>query len=91
MNSAADYPHSSLKYTPFSTQLCSHLPEKIMGMISFLHEYESPIDPGRLFKALIIDSCNLCPKLLPQSIKSIDIIEGDGGVGSIKQVNFAQG
>ncbi|KAG2697541.1 hypothetical protein I3843_07G110800 [Carya illinoinensis] len=62
-----------------------------MGVISFLQEFESPVDPDRLFKALILDSCNLCPKLLPQHIKSIDIIEGDGGVGSIKQINFAQG
>ena len=62
-----------------------------MGVISFAQEYESPIDPGRLFKALIVDSHNLCPKLMSQSINSIEIIEGDGDVGSIKQINFAQG
>ncbi|KAM3687913.1 hypothetical protein ACB098_10G113300 [Castanea mollissima] len=62
-----------------------------MGVISFAQEYESPVDPGRLFKALIVDSHNLCPKLMPQSINSIEIIDGDGDVGSIKQINFAQG
>lgn len=62
-----------------------------MGVISFAQEYESPIDPGRLFRALIVDSHNLCPKLMSQSINSIEIIDGDGEVGSIKQINFSQG
>ncbi|KAL6339948.1 hypothetical protein AAG906_035039 [Vitis piasezkii] len=62
-----------------------------MGVVSFAQESESPVAPGRLFKALILDSHNLCPKLMPQSIKSIDIIQGDGGVGTIKQTNFTRG
>ncbi|KAJ9696580.1 hypothetical protein PVL29_008681 [Vitis rotundifolia] len=43
-----------------------------------------------MFKALIVDSHNLVPKLMP-SIKSIEFVEGDGGVGSIKQTNFPEG
>ena len=62
-----------------------------MGVVSFAQESESPVAPGRLFKALILDSHNLCPKLMPQWIKSIDIIQGDGGVGTIKQTNFTRG
>ncbi|RVW59984.1 Pathogenesis-related protein STH-2 [Vitis vinifera] len=61
-----------------------------MGVVSFAQESESPVAPGRLFKALILDSHNLCPKLMPQWIKSIDIIQGDGGVGTIKQTNFTR-
>ncbi|KAA8548980.1 hypothetical protein F0562_000664 [Nyssa sinensis] len=44
-----------------------------------------------MFKALILDSHILVPKLMPQSIKSIEFIEGDGSVGSIKQTNFTDG
>lgn len=62
-----------------------------MGLVSFAQEIESPIAPGRLFKALILDYHNLFTKLKPQSIISMDIIQGDGGVGTIKQINFTQG
>ncbi|XP_031398239.1 major allergen Pru ar 1-like isoform X2 [Punica granatum] len=44
-----------------------------------------------MFRALILDSHNLIPKIAPQGIKSIEFVEGDGGVGSIKQTNFSDG
>ncbi|CAA6669126.1 unnamed protein product [Spirodela intermedia] len=55
---------------------------------SFTQEIESPIAPARLWKAGILDADVLLPKLLPEVIASVDIIEGDGGVGTIKQCNF---
>ncbi|KAI3469332.1 hypothetical protein Pfo_025995 [Paulownia fortunei] len=61
-----------------------------MGVTSINQEFTSPVAPGRLFKALILESHNLIPKLLPQSIKSVDILQGDGGAGSIEQVNFTE-
>ncbi|XP_031396037.1 major allergen Pru ar 1-like [Punica granatum] len=61
-----------------------------MGVFTFSDEFTSPIPPARLFKALIVDSHNLIPKLMPQAVKSIDII-GDGGAGSIRQINFTEG
>ncbi|CAN6558741.1 unnamed protein product [Malus baccata var. baccata] len=61
-----------------------------MSSISSRQEFTSPVAADRLFKALIIDSDNLIPKLMAQVIKSIEIIHGDGGVGSIKQINFAE-
>ncbi|MFS7989949.1 putative Bet v I/Major latex protein [Helianthus anomalus] len=39
----------------------------------------------------ILDSHTLMPKLLPDAIKSIKFIKGDGGAGSIKRINFARG
>ncbi|XP_060210699.1 major allergen Pru ar 1-like [Lycium barbarum] len=51
----------------------------------------SPIPPSRIFKASIIDSHNLIPKLLPQAIKRVEFVQGDGGVGSVKQINLAEG
>ena len=62
-----------------------------MGLVSFAQENESPISASRLFKALVLDYHNLYKKLMPESIISTEIIQGDGGVGSIKQINFIQG
>ncbi|XP_024638431.1 uncharacterized protein [Medicago truncatula] len=62
-----------------------------MGVTTFTHEYSSTVAPSRMFTALIIDSRNLIPKLLPQFVKDVNIIEGDGGAGSIEQVNFNEG
>ncbi|MFS7989954.1 putative START-like domain superfamily protein [Helianthus anomalus] len=47
--------------------------------------------PARIFKASILDSHTLMPKLLPDAIKSIEFIKGDGGARSIKQINFSGG
>ncbi|XP_015573307.1 major allergen Pru ar 1 [Ricinus communis] len=62
-----------------------------MGVFTYSDEYTSPVPPARLFKALILDSNNLIPKLMPQIVKSIEFVQGDGGVGSIKQINFQEG
>ncbi|XP_010028226.2 pathogenesis-related protein STH-21 [Eucalyptus grandis] len=62
-----------------------------MAVTSYTQEFITPIAPSRMFKALILDSHNLMPKIVPQGIKSIEFIEGDGGAGSIKQTNFAEG
>ncbi|KAA8527669.1 hypothetical protein F0562_035456 [Nyssa sinensis] len=47
-----------------------------MGVITFTDEQTSSIPPARIFKATILDSHNLIPKLMPQAIKSIEIIQG---------------
>ncbi|KAA8536502.1 hypothetical protein F0562_028980 [Nyssa sinensis] len=44
-----------------------------------------------MYKALILDSHNFIPKIMPQSIKSIEFVQGNGGVGSIEQTNFNEG
>ncbi|XWS38987.1 hypothetical protein CRYUN_Cryun18bG0011200 [Craigia yunnanensis] len=62
-----------------------------MGVTTYSDEYTSPIPPARLFKALIVDSHNLIPKLMPLAVQRIEITEGDGGAGSIRQINFAEG
>nr|XP_011463622.1 PREDICTED: major allergen Pru ar 1-like [Fragaria vesca subsp. vesca] len=62
-----------------------------MGVTTYTDEYTSPIPPCRLFKALVLDADILVPKLMPDALKSIDTIQGDGRAGSIKQINFAEG
>ncbi|CAL5352260.1 unnamed protein product [Camellia sinensis] len=62
-----------------------------MGVTTYTQEFTTSVAANRMFKALMLDSHNLIPKLLPQSIKSIEYIQGDGGAGSIKQTNFPEG
>lgn len=62
-----------------------------MGVTSFTQEFECEVPAARMFNALIVDSHNLIPKLMPQGIKSVDLVQGDGGAGTIKQINFAEG
>ncbi|ONI00552.1 hypothetical protein PRUPE_6G094400 [Prunus persica] len=52
-----------------------------MGVFTYADESTSVIPPPRLFKALIA----------PQSVKSAEIVEGDGGVGTIKKISFGEG
>ncbi|KAL8484915.1 hypothetical protein ACS0TY_027279 [Phlomoides rotata] len=61
-----------------------------MGVIKITQEFTSPIARDRVFKAVVLESNILLPKLLPQFFKSIDLLKGDGGVGSVEQVNFTE-
>ena len=49
---------------------------------------ESPVSAPRLFRAAILDWHNLGPKLVPEIIASGTGESGDGGVGSVRQLNF---
>ena len=62
-----------------------------MGVITYESEVSSPIPPARLFKAYVLDADNLIPKISPHTIKSTEIIEGNGGPGTIKKVTFHEG
>lgn len=62
-----------------------------MAVLTYTDEYTSPIPPARAFKASILDADNLIPKLMPEAFKSIEVLQGDGSAGTIKQINFAEG
>ncbi|KAG6664224.1 major allergen Pru ar 1-like [Carya illinoinensis] len=62
-----------------------------MGVFTYETEYTSVIPPAKLFKAFILDSDNLIPKVVPQAIKTSEIIEGNGGPGTIKKITFGEG
>ncbi|XP_016513152.2 pathogenesis-related protein STH-2 [Nicotiana tabacum] len=62
-----------------------------MGVTTYTHEASTTVAPTRLFKALVLDSENLVPKLMPQVVKNIEIVVGDGDAGSIKKMNFVEG
>ncbi|KAK9933879.1 hypothetical protein M0R45_021052 [Rubus argutus] len=62
-----------------------------MGVFTYETEYTSVIPPPKLFKAFVLDADNLIPKIAPQAVKSAEIIEGDGGVGTIKKIHLGEG
>ncbi|XP_019181544.1 PREDICTED: pathogenesis-related protein STH-2-like [Ipomoea nil] len=63
-----------------------------MGVATYTHEVATSVAAPRMFKALYVDSDNLLPKVMPQIIKSIEIVHGNGsGAGTIKKMNFHEG
>ncbi|MCL7049010.1 hypothetical protein MKW94_005626 [Papaver nudicaule] len=61
-----------------------------MPAITFNDEFVYPVAPHRLFHGLFVDAHNLMPKIMPV-VKSVDFVSGDGGPGSVQQVNFVDG
>ncbi|KAL2603910.1 hypothetical protein AAZV13_09G038200 [Glycine max] len=61
------------------------------GFFTFTDEFTSTVQPGRLFKALVLDAPNLIPKLMPEAIKNIQLVEGNGGPGSIQEITIVEG
>ncbi|KAF7813544.1 class-10 pathogenesis-related protein 1-like [Senna tora] len=61
-----------------------------MGVFTASEENISTIAPARLFKALVFDGDNLIPKVI-EAIQSVEIIEGNGGPGTIKKLTHLEG
>ncbi|XP_022760630.1 major allergen Pru ar 1-like [Durio zibethinus] len=61
-----------------------------MGVVTHEFEVISPLPPTKVFKAFVLDFDNLFPKVVPHAVKSIELLEGDGGPGSIKKITFAE-
>ncbi|GAV64181.1 Bet_v_1 domain-containing protein [Cephalotus follicularis] len=62
-----------------------------MGVVTYKSEVPSVIPPARLFNAFVLDADDLLIKVAPNAFKSIELIEGDGGPGSIKKTTFHEG
>ncbi|XP_071723799.1 major strawberry allergen Fra a 1.05-like [Rutidosis leptorrhynchoides] len=62
-----------------------------MGVFTYENETTTPIAPTRMFNALAVETDKLSIKVAPHIIKSTEIIEGDGGVGTIKKITFQEG
>ncbi|NP_001351690.1 disease resistance response protein DRRG49-C [Cicer arietinum] len=60
-----------------------------MGVFSFEDEATSIVAPATLYKALVTDADNLTPKVI-DAIKSVEIVEGNGGPGTIKKFTFVE-
>ncbi|KAB1213902.1 Major allergen Pru av 1 [Morella rubra] len=62
-----------------------------MGVFTYETESTSVIPSAKLFKAFVLDADNLIPKVAPQAIKTSEIVEGNGGPGTIKKITFCEG
>ncbi|XP_020271928.1 pathogenesis-related protein 1-like [Asparagus officinalis] len=59
-----------------------------MSSGTWSREVECLVSAGRLFKAAILDWHNLGPEIAPGVIVRANLVSGDGGVGSIRELNF---
>ncbi|PIM98485.1 hypothetical protein CDL12_29038 [Handroanthus impetiginosus] len=62
-----------------------------MGAITYDMEIPSSVPAAKMFKALVLDADTLIPKIMPQAIKNVEILEGDGSVGTVKLIHFGDG
>uniref|UniRef100_A0A6N2NDU7 Bet v I/Major latex protein domain-containing protein n=1 Tax=Salix viminalis TaxID=40686 RepID=A0A6N2NDU7_SALVM len=62
-----------------------------MGVITLEKEFVVAVSPAKLFKAYCLDADTLLPKILPEHIKSSEIVEGNGGPGTIIKITFTEG
>lgn len=62
-----------------------------MGVQKTQAEAPSSVPAEKLYKGSFLDMDTVVPKAYPQGIKSIKIIEGDGGVGTIKHITLGDG
>ncbi|BAT73961.1 hypothetical protein VIGAN_01153800 [Vigna angularis var. angularis] len=60
-----------------------------MAVFTFEDETTSPVAPATLYKALVKDADNIVPKAV-DSFKSVEIVEGNGGPGTIKKISFLE-
>ncbi|OMO98560.1 hypothetical protein COLO4_13812 [Corchorus olitorius] len=62
-----------------------------MGIVHYEMEVTTSIPPARMFKAFVLEADTLIPKIVPGAIQHVELVEGDGGVGSIKKLTFGEG
>ncbi|KDP35160.1 hypothetical protein JCGZ_10694 [Jatropha curcas] len=55
------------------------------------HKLATPIPAAKLFKAIVTDGHSVLPKTLPQVFKNFEILEGNGGPGTIRKITYAEG
>lgn len=60
-----------------------------MGAFTFDMEVATQISPAKMFKAFVLDAEKLIVKVLPQAIKSVATLEGNGGPGTIRLISSA--
>ncbi|XP_071702701.1 root allergen protein-like [Rutidosis leptorrhynchoides] len=61
-----------------------------MAVVTVEMEFTSPLPAPKLFN-VYSDFDNIATKVEPETYKSINIIQGDGGVGSIRSTTYADG
>nr|QLB38128.1 pathogenesis-related protein 10 [Anacardium occidentale] len=62
-----------------------------MGFACGEFEIESVLPAAKMFQASVLDADQLFPKIMFQAIKSAELLQGDGGAGSIRKVKLVEG
>nr|QLB38126.1 pathogenesis-related protein 10 [Anacardium occidentale] len=57
-----------------------------MAVITDQLEVACTLPADKMFKGFVLDADDVFPKVMPQAIKSAELISGDGGAGSIRKV-----
>lgn len=60
-----------------------------MGVVTYESEETYAVPPARMFNALASD--NLPSKIFPDVVKNVEVLEGNGGPGSIKKFTTVEG
>ncbi|KAL1832572.1 hypothetical protein ACET3Z_002223 [Daucus carota] len=62
-----------------------------MGVVTRTAEARSSkMTAAQLYKNMFIDMDKVMPKILPQIFKSVRLVEGDGGVGTVKEITYGE-
>ncbi|XP_058760817.1 ABA-responsive protein ABR18-like [Vicia villosa] len=61
-----------------------------MGVFTYENDTTSTVAPAKLFKAVVHDADVIVPKVV-DSIKTVEIVEGNGGPGTVKKITFVEG
>ncbi|KAL5065480.1 hypothetical protein RYX36_027217 [Vicia faba] len=61
-----------------------------MGVFTYENDTTSTVPPAKLFKAVVHDADVIVPKIV-DSIKTVEIVEGNGGPGTVKKITFVEG
>lgn len=62
-----------------------------MGIQKTEVEVTSTVPADKLFKGLLVDIDTVLPKAFPPAMKGVEILEGDGGVGTVKLITLGEG
>ncbi|GMN63423.1 hypothetical protein TIFTF001_032495 [Ficus carica] len=62
-----------------------------MGVYTTEHEITSTVSPTRVFKGFLLDADSVIAKVAPHAINQVEILEGNGGPGTIKKVTLGEG
>ncbi|KAL1832574.1 hypothetical protein ACET3Z_002225 [Daucus carota] len=61
-----------------------------MGVQKTEVEAPSTVSAEKMYQGFLLDMDTVFPKVLPQLIKSVEILEGDGGVGTVRLVHLGE-
>nr|AVZ46890.1 pathogenesis related class 10 protein [Hypericum annulatum] len=62
-----------------------------MVVIKTVEEATYRVPAHRMFKALVTERQIMAPKVMPSFFSNMEIVHGDGGVGTVKKATFTQG